>query len=142
MGEMSGVAGTLDVSVVGNAGQLPTPVGATPFNASSNNVANATAQAVTPASSGKTTYVTGFQCTAAGATSANVVTVNLAGAAGGSAYYTFVFPAGVTTAAQPLIVTFPIPLAASGPNTALSINLPAGGSGNTNACATIQGYQL
>jgi hypothetical protein len=102
MGTQSGVAGTLDVSIVGNAGQLPIPVGAVAFSASSNNVANATAQAVTPASAGRTAYVTGFQVTASGATAGLAVTVNLAGTIGGSNYYTFVFPAGVLVAAQPL----------------------------------------
>ena len=68
--------------------------------------------------------------------------MNLAGTIGGSNYYTFVFPAGVLVAAQPLLVTFPTPVAASAPNTAMSINLPAGGAGNTNATVSIQGYQL
>ena len=142
MGTQSGVAGTLDVSIVGNAGQLPIPVGAVAFSASSNSVANATAQAVTPASVGKVTYVSGFQVTASGATAGLAVTVNLAGTIGGSNYYTFVFPAGVLVAAQPLLVTFPIPVAASAANTAMSINLPPGGAGNTNATVSIQGYLL
>jgi hypothetical protein len=43
MGVLSNANGTLDVTMVGNAGQLPIPVGAVACSASSNTVANSIA---------------------------------------------------------------------------------------------------
>lgn len=104
-------------------------------------VANASCLAQLTAVSGKYTYVTGFQCTASGATAAAVVTVTLVGAARTTDNYTFVFPAGVTTAAQNLAVNFATPLRANAVGSNISVTLPAGGSGNTNATCSIQGYR-
>lgn len=142
MGTTSGVAGTLDVSVVGNAGQLPVPSGASPI-ANSGTGANAQITINLAATAGKTTYLTGLQITATGATAAGVVqpTVYLAGS-NTTLYFVFAVPAGVNTSAQPLILTFPNPISAGGANSVIQIILPALGSGNTNAAVSAQGYQL
>jgi hypothetical protein len=50
-------------------------------------------------------------------------------------------PAGVTVGLAPLIVEFPQPLAASGPNTAIVVSFPSFGAGNTNAAVNAHGYQ-
>ena len=126
----------------GAAGGAGVPNGATPVTASSGNVAAASAVATLPGVAGKTTYVTGFQVTAAGATAAAVVNVTVTGTVSGTLTYTFVFPAGATVAAQPLVVEFPEPVPASGTNTAIVVTLPSGGAGNTNAAVNAQGFQL
>lgn len=106
---------------------------------SSGQVANAIATATLAASVGKTTYLDGFEVTAAGATAALVVDVAVGGVSN-ALHYTFVFPAGATTAATPLIVELPQPIPASAPNTAITVTLPAGGAGNTNACVSAHGH--
>lgn len=109
---------------------------------SSGSVANAAAAATLPGAAGKTTYITGFQCTASGATAGLDVTVTLTGLISSNMSFTFTFPAGALVGAQPLIVAFSQPIPASAPNTAIVLTLPAGGVGNTNATATAQGFQL
>lgn len=126
----------------GTAGSAGVPEGATPITAASGNVANANAVATLAGVASKTTYIQGFQLTASGATAASVVSVTVTGLISGTATYTFTFPAGATAAAQPLIVEFPAPIPASAVNTAIVVTLPAGGSGNTNATANAQGFQL
>ena len=107
----------------------------------SGNVANASAVATLAGTAGKTTYITGFQCSGAGATAVNVVNATVVGGTW-TETFTFVFVAGVTTADAPLIVTYPIPIPASAANTAITVTLPASGSGGTNAACNAQGYQL
>lgn len=114
----------------------------TSVTGSSGNVANASAVATLPGAASKTTWITGFQCTAAGATAAAVVNATVTGAISGTMTYTFAYPAGATAGATPLQVTFPTPVAASAANTAIVVTLPAGGAGNTNAACTAQGFQL
>ncbi len=137
MGAKSGVDGTLDVSVVGNLA-----AGAATLQASSGNMANASAVATLAAKAGVTNYLQGFQVTASGATAGLAVTGTVTGLLGGTMSFTFVFPAGVAVAAQPLIYYFEPALPASAPNTAIVVTVPAGGSGNTNATVSAQGFQL
>jgi hypothetical protein len=130
------------VSFDGSICVSPHPFGATPVVASSGVVANASAAAAIAAVVGKTSYLAGFQCTALGATAVGNVTVTVTGASGGTLSYKFQFPVGVTVIAAPLIVLFDPPIAASAPNTAITVTLPAGGAGNTDAVTNAQGYQL
>lgn len=110
---------------------------------SSGSVANTATGATLPAAVGKTTYITGFEITGAGATAASVITVTITGTSGPSTpTYLLTIPAGATTGITPLQVEFPQPIPASAQNTAIVVNLPAFGAGNTNACATAHGYQL
>lgn len=108
----------------------------------SGNVAAAAAVATLPAEVGKTNFLAGFQITAAGATAALPVNVTITGLKGGTLTYTFVFPAGVLLAAQPLAVAFYPPLVASAANVAIVVTCPSGGAGNTNAACNAQGFQI
>lgn len=144
---------TVDVNVLSGAtiGQSPLaagttnagyPPGVTPVSATSGNVANASAVATLPAAAGKVTYLTGFEITAAGATGALVVTVTVVSNAVTLASYTFVFPAGATTSATPLVVELPTPIVGNGANASIVVTLPAGGTGNTNAVVNARGFQI
>jgi hypothetical protein len=142
MGAKTGVDGTLDVSTYGNVNWAPAPYLSTQITASSANVANAVASATLAGASGKTTYITGFQVTASGATAGLAVTGTVTGLISGTTSFTFVFPAGVAVAAQPLNYFFDPPIPASAQNTAIVVSVPAGGSGNTNTTVSAQGFQL
>ncbi len=140
--------GGSNVGAISAAGALLTapslfyPAAATALTADSGNQANASAAATLAGVSAKTTYITGFACTASGATAASVVTVTVAGVITGTLHYTFVAPAGVTAQATPLVVQFPYPIPASAVNTAIVVTLPALGSGNTNATTAAYGFQM
>lgn len=108
----------------------------------SGNVANASAVATLAGTAAKTTYITGFCLSASGATAGADVTATITGLLGGTKSYTFTFPLGAAVPAQPINVQFSRPLPASAQNTAIVVTLPAGGTGNTNAAATAEGYQL
>ncbi len=123
-----------------------TPVSTTPalsqtqLDVSSGNVAAANAVATLPGAAGKTTWITGFEMTAAGSTAAAAVVATVTGVANAQSYI-FVFPAGALTGAAPLIVEFPQPIPASAPNTPIVVTLPSGGVGNTNAAVSAHGFQ-
>jgi len=110
--------------------------------ASSGNVANATAAASLAAVSGRTNYLEGFTVTAGGATAALDVNVTVTGLVTGTFNYSFVFPLGAGVGAVPLVVNFDPPIKASAANTAITVTLPAGGAGNTNAAVNINGFDL
>lgn len=118
------------------------PSGATPLTGASGNVANGSAAATLTSTASRTAYITGFQCTASGATTALPVNVTVTGLITGTATYTFTFPAGVLVGATPLVVTFPTPVPASAVNTNIVVTLPASGSGGTNAAVCAQGFLL
>jgi len=122
--------------------ELPYPPGATPVTGDSGNVAAATATATLPGVAGQTTYITGFEITASGATAAAVVTATVTGGISGTLHYTFGAPAGVTAMCTSLTITFPRPIPASAQNTAIAVALPSLGSGNTNATVVAHGFQL
>ena len=134
MGSLAGIAATqdsTDIPAITNAVCVGSGV-----------VANAVASASIPALKGSVAYMSGFQIFAAGATAASVVTVTIAGLAGGTLSFPFVFPAGATTTAQPIAVSFYPAAQASGPNAAITLSVPAGGAGNTAASAQIQGFYV
>lgn len=118
------------------------PAGATAITAASGNVANATAAATLAGAASKTTYITGFEITAAGATVGAAVTATVTGTISGTLSYTFTAPAGSVLNATPLLVAFPIAIPASATNTAIVVSLPALGAGNVNATTVAHGYQL
>lgn len=118
------------------------PSDATWMNSSSGNVANTTAAAILSATSGKTCYVTGIEITFGGASVAANIVANLTGLAGGTISYVVVVPGTVTNPTVPFTVQFNPPLPASAANTAITINLPALGTGNTHACVNIHGYKI
>jgi hypothetical protein len=89
---------------------------------------------------GQTNFVTGFQVTGSGATAASVILVTLTGVVGGTRTYALAIPAGAAVGVTPLIVEFSEPIPASGPNVAITLNVPSFGAGNVNAAATLEGY--
>lgn len=116
--------------------------GATRIRGASGNVANASAVATLAAGGASvTTYITGFEVTAAGATAGAVVNVTVTGTTGGTLTYVYAIPTGATVAAAPLVVEFPDPIPASAVNTAIAVTLPALGAGNTHAAVVAHGYQ-
>jgi len=108
---------------------------------SSASAGNASNVATLPGAVAKTTFITGFTATAAGSTAALDVTITVTGTISGTLNYTFTFPVGALTAAQPLVVSFNPAIPASGTNTAIVVTLPAGGAGNTNASIAAYGFQ-
>jgi hypothetical protein len=118
------------------------PSDATWLNSSSGNVANSAAVASLAGSSGVTNYCTGIEITFAGATAAGNVVATLAGLAGGTISFICTAPTGATVPGAPIIAQFDPPLPASAANTAITLTLPALGSGNTHACVNIHGFRV
>ncbi len=110
-------------------------------NASSGNVANATATATLSGTSNLTNWITGFEITNGGATAASCVTATVTGLVGGTESYTVCAPVGAGAAATPLLVQYTSPVPASGPGVAISVSLPALGAGNTNTTVNLHGYR-
>lgn len=143
---VSGVA-TLQKSSLGAAhvltqGTPAYPLGATPITGSSGNVANAVATATLAAVAGKTTYITGFEVTGAGATAGLPVSATVTGVVTGTLTYTAVAAAGALVANTPLLVAFPVAIPASAVNAAIAVTVPAFGLGNTHSTVVAHGYQL
>ena len=118
------------------------PNGAVSLTSSSGNVAAAAATATFAAPANGTNYVTGFIITAAGATVGLPVIATLAGVVGGTMSFIYCAPAGALIGATPYMITFPIPIAASAPLTAITLTLPSLGTGNTNAAVVMLGFRL
>lgn len=116
------------------------PAGATPVHADSGNGAAAAIAATLPAVAGKTNYLTGFEVTGGGATAASLVDVTVTGLLGGTETYVLGVVAGAAAGNQPLIVQFDPPIPASGVNTAITVNVPSLGAGNTKARAQVHGF--
>src|SRR5216684_6728136 len=93
---------------------------------------------VLPAVAGQTNFITGFQITGGGATAASVIVVTLTGLVGGTRTYDIAVPAGAALGITPLVVEFSEPIPATGPNVAITLNVPSFGVGNTNAAATLE----
>lgn len=112
----------------------------TDIEASSGNVAAAVATATLAGVAGKTTYITGFELTGAGATGASVITGTVSGI-GTTMSYDIAVPVGATVGITPLVVAFSRPIPASAVNTAIVVSFPSFGAGNTNACVSAHGFQ-
>jgi hypothetical protein len=115
--------------------------GRTEVQATSGVVGAAAAVASLPAVAGKTTWLSGFEVTAAGSTAALAVDVTIAGPTT-VMHHVFTFPAGVGVPANPLIVEFIEPVPAAAVNTAIVITCPSGGAGNVAACVSAHGFQI
>jgi hypothetical protein len=112
----------------------------TPVTASSTGAASAITASL-PGVAGKTTYITGFQVTGGGATGASIIVVTVTGLVTGTNSYDVGVVAGATAGTPNLIVTFPTPIPASAVNTAIVVNVPSFGAGNTNSAVSAQGFQ-
>jgi len=122
-----------------SSGNLPS--GAVTAANSSGNVAAAAANSTIAAVAAKTNYITGFTVSGAGATAASVILVTVTGLLGGTLTFPLAIPAGATLPVL-LQVTFPGPLQASAVNTAIVVNVPSFGAGNTNAASSVYGYTV
>lgn len=120
----------------------PYPSGSTAITATSGNVAAASAVATLAKVAAKTTYISGFQVTGAGATSGLPVTVTVVGVITGTLSFTYTAVAGVLLANQPLIVKFDPPIPSSAVNTDIVVTCPTLGTGNTNNTVNAQGFLL
>jgi len=128
---------------IGNVGEVSDyPAGAIPIASTSNNVANAAANAFLAGVPGKTTYISGFEVTGTGATAASTVLVNVANIVGGGLIYIYSAVLGPTIENVPLIVQFPKPIPATSQNIGINVGCPALGAGNTNNTVNAHGYQL
>ncbi|MBV9974389.1 MAG: hypothetical protein JO105_03245 [Hyphomicrobiales bacterium] len=112
-----------------------------PVTAASGNVAAASAVATLPGAPGLTTFISGFEITASGATAAACVNATVTGLVSGNLTYAFCAPAGVTTGAAPLVVNFNPPIPAASVNTPITLTLPSLGAGNVNAAVATHGFQ-
>lgn len=132
MGAISGLPATQDSSDV--------PVMTTGINVSTT-TGGAAGSAAIPALPGQTAYMTGFEITSGGATAGLLLTATITGLANGTMSYVISIPTGATLSANPAWVSFYPALAATGPNVAITLNLPAA-SGRTAAALSIQGFYL
>lgn len=120
--------------------------GAIYLNASAS-AAAAAATATLAGSAGYVTYITGFQVTGTGATTQATINVQVLGIAGtaaaaaGTALYKFQVATGGTAACQPLIVSFPVPIPAQAPGSAITVDYQSFGSGNLHSAVAVQGFR-
>ena len=92
------------------------------------------------AAAGFRTYITGFSVTGGGATGASIIAVTITGLTNTLTYHVPI-PAGAAVGVTPLVVQFIRPIPASADNTAIVVNVPSFGAGNTAASASAQGFQ-
>lgn len=118
------------------------PANSTALNSASGNVAAVPAVATLAAAGGKTTYISGFEVTGAGATAGSIVLVTITGLLGGTATYNLAVATGATVGNAPLIVEFAPSLPASAINTAIVVTVPSLGAGNTNSAVVAHGLQI
>lgn len=119
--------------------------GTVPFElAVSAQVAAAANNQTLQASPGRRTYISGFTVDGLGATGASVINVTITGLLGGTLTYTVSVPAGagVALGAAALRIEFARPIPASADNTAIVVNVPSYGAGNTQANASAHGFAL
>lgn len=109
-------------------------------NASSGNVAAATATATLPAVAAKTNYLMEWAVDFGGATAASIVSCTVTGLVGGTETRALPVPAGVAVAGTPLRVKYPAPIPASAVNVAIVASCPTLGAGNTNATVNVYGF--
>lgn len=110
------------------------------INASSGNVAAATATATLAAVAAKTNYLTGVDIDTAGATAAACVNLTITGLVGGTQTVPFCTLAGVAVQNPRVQIRPPAPLPASAVNVAIVVALPSLGAGNTNAAVNAYGF--
>lgn len=86
------------------------------------------------------TYISGAMISGGGATAASVIQVTITGLTN-TLSFNIAVPAGAAVGIQTLQLLFDPPLPASADNTAIVVNVPSFGAGNTNASASAWGFQ-
>lgn len=104
--------------------------------------ANSSTAANLNSSVGRTAYLTALFIMGNGATAAATALVTFTGLQGGTKTCGFPVPAGVGLVCNPLAISFPTPLVASGPNVNISISVAAFGSGSIGQSLTAFGYMI
>lgn len=122
----------------GSASGTGFPTNSTPITASATGTTGAIS-ATLPGVVGKTTFLCGFALTSGGTTAALTVNSTVVGTIGGTLNFAYVF---VSTGQGAFGVAFPVCIPANAMNTAIVVNLPAGGAGTTVAAVSAWGYQL
>jgi hypothetical protein len=89
---------------------------------------------------GLTNFVKGIYIRGLGATAGSSVSASLTGLLGGTMSFRLEIPTGPTVEMVPLLVQFDDAIPASGPNVAITLNVPNFGAGNTDVGAMIWGY--
>lgn len=111
------------------------------IDATSSGAAQANNSSLAAGGAGTLNWVTGFEIEGGGATAGAAVTATLTGVAGGTLNYMFEVPTGVGVQLSPIHVVFPFPgIPAAALNSAITINVPSFGAGNTAASSAIHGY--
>lgn len=142
VGTQNGMSAVSDTNPLPQNRTSEYPIGATPLIAASGNVAANSAVATLAGVAGKTTYITGFSVTGAGATVGLVVGVTVTGLIGGvTATYNLAAVAGALLSNAPLMIQFIKPIPASATNTSIVVTVPSLGLGNTNSSVVAHGYQ-
>lgn len=144
-----GSASSTVISLQGVAGMTPVlasltgALAITPETATSGIVSNAAAVATLATAVGKTTYITGFQCTPGSATAAAVISIVVSGTITGSMTYSTYVTNGTTfvPAPVPVVVSFVPAIPASATNTTIVVTMGAVGTGGASAVCNAQGYQ-
>lgn len=93
------------------------------------------------AAAAETTWITGFSIDGLGATAGSVIEATIVGVLGGTKRFKLTIPAGVAVAIARLVVEFARPIPASAVNTAIVLNVPSFGAGNTSAVSEIHGFR-
>ena len=123
-----------------NGGGANIPPGATPIVVQTTGAA-AAITATIPGVAGKTTYLLGFDIDGLGATAGTTINITVTGLPTTLSFQEAV-PAGVTTPIANINWRAPVAIPASAPNTAIVVNVPSYGAGNTSAIVRAYGYQL
>ena len=125
-------------SPMGQISLAPTPGGGTQVTASATGTTGAVTASL-PALSGKSNYLCGFTVTSAGTTTPALFPVTITGTTSG----TLTFEYWATGAAQGALErTFTPCIVSSGSNTAITVNVPALGTGTAGVAVTANGFQL
>lgn len=119
----------------GGPGTTQTPV------TSSSTGANTAITATLPGVAGKTTYITGLVVSGNGATASSGITVTVTGTVSGTLNIVYVTGALNTAGDGFEQIAFTPPVPASATNTAIVVNVPAMGAGNTLAAVSAWGFQ-
>lgn len=113
-----------------------------PLAVASGNSANAAISLTLSASPNKTTYISGFRCEFGGATSAGEQLLTIVSVIGPTTLsYLALVPAGALVAGPVITDSFDPPLPANGANQAITLLLPALGTGNLYAACNARGFQ-
>jgi hypothetical protein len=101
------------------------------------NFTTGTAAATLTAQANKWTYICGFTITTGGTSSATTGNVTITGTIGGTMNFTYVF---VSSGQGIMGIAFPGCISSSAVNTAIAVNVPAGGAGTVGS-VTAWGYK-